>query len=248
MHDRLWVVAVDVEDRRLDALGDVGAVVRGARRARVRREADHVVDDDVHRPADRVRRKIGELHHLRDDALPGERCVAVQQHGHDLPLVVVPDQELLGPRLACDHRVDRLKVRRVRREVHVHCLLTKLHLHGPRAVSSTSTGAPRGESRICTHIQAAICTAALSRGLRDVLNRPIECSPSPRKWGGAHRRCARRIARIIRRGARRWPTGRAPKGGYPPRKTLNDDRGGGAEIQRGARVGRVPVSTSRGGT
>ena len=77
---------------------------------------------------------------------------------------------------------------------------------------------------------------------------PHRVSTLPPKVGGAHRRCARRIARIIRRGARRWPTGRAPKGGYPPRKTLNDDRGGGAEIQRGARVGRVPVSTSRGGT
>ncbi len=51
--DGFRVVAVDVEDRRLDHLGDVGRVGRRAREARVRREADLVVDDEVQRAARR---------------------------------------------------------------------------------------------------------------------------------------------------------------------------------------------------
>ena len=50
----LGVVAVDVEDRRLDHPGDVGAVDRGARRRRRGREADLVVDDHVDRAAGAV--------------------------------------------------------------------------------------------------------------------------------------------------------------------------------------------------
>ena len=49
---RFRVVAVDVEDRRLDHLGHVGGIRRGPRQARVRREADLVVDDEMHRAAD----------------------------------------------------------------------------------------------------------------------------------------------------------------------------------------------------
>ena len=48
------VLAVDVEDRRLDHLGDVGAVLRRAGVARGGGEADLVVDDDVDRAAGRV--------------------------------------------------------------------------------------------------------------------------------------------------------------------------------------------------
>jgi hypothetical protein len=44
---RLGVVAVDVEDRRLDHPRHVGAVDRRARRRGRGREADLVVDDDV---------------------------------------------------------------------------------------------------------------------------------------------------------------------------------------------------------
>ena len=48
-HARLGVVPVDVEDRHLQALGHVGAVLRRARRRRPGGEADLVVDDHVDR-------------------------------------------------------------------------------------------------------------------------------------------------------------------------------------------------------
>jgi hypothetical protein len=78
-------------------------------------EADLVVDDDVHRAAGAVALELREVQRLGDDALAGERGVAVQQHGqHEKRLLV--DEVLLGARHAFDDRVDRLEVRRVRRE------------------------------------------------------------------------------------------------------------------------------------
>ena len=47
---RVHVVTVDMQDRRSDALSDVGAVGSGTRGAGVRGEADLVVGDDVYAP------------------------------------------------------------------------------------------------------------------------------------------------------------------------------------------------------
>src|SRR3546814_7067435 len=44
---RLRIVAVDVEDRRLDALGDVRRIGRGPGEGRTRRETDLVIDDEM---------------------------------------------------------------------------------------------------------------------------------------------------------------------------------------------------------
>src|SRR4051794_29326936 len=49
--DRFGIVAIDVEDRRLDALGDVGGIRRRPAELRARREADLVVDDEMDRAA-----------------------------------------------------------------------------------------------------------------------------------------------------------------------------------------------------
>ena len=84
-HDRLDVVAVDVEDRRLDDLGDVGAVPARARLRRRRREADLVVDDDVHDAAAAVAVEAREAERLVHDALRGEGGVAVHDHRQTAP-------------------------------------------------------------------------------------------------------------------------------------------------------------------
>ena len=84
-HDRFRIVAVHVQDRRFDHLRDVAAVQRRARVARVAgREADLVVDDHVHRAAGVEAARLRHLQRLHDDALAGERGIAVQQHGHHL--------------------------------------------------------------------------------------------------------------------------------------------------------------------
>src|SRR5690606_9963771 len=78
-HDRLGVVTVHVQDRRLDRLGDVGGVLRRARILRQRREADLVVDDDVDRAARAIRAQVRHLQRLDDDALAREGRVAVDE-------------------------------------------------------------------------------------------------------------------------------------------------------------------------
>ena len=68
----LGVVAVDVEDRRLHRLGDVGRVDGGAREVGSGGETELVVHDDVHRAADVVAGELREVERLRDHALAGE--------------------------------------------------------------------------------------------------------------------------------------------------------------------------------
>ena len=77
--DRLGVLAVDVEDGHLDHLGHVGAIMSRAGLARRRGEADLVVDDDVDRAAGPVAGKLRQVQGLGNQALAGERGVAVDQ-------------------------------------------------------------------------------------------------------------------------------------------------------------------------
>ena len=77
--DRFRIVAVDVQDRRLDALGDVRRIGRRARELRAGGEADLVVDDEMDRSARPVAGQAGETEAFPDDALAGERGVAVEQ-------------------------------------------------------------------------------------------------------------------------------------------------------------------------
>ena len=119
--DRFRIVAVDVQHRRLDHLDDVGAVERRARIARVGRgEADLVVDDDVDRAAGVVAARLRQRQRLHDDALAGERRVAVDDHRqHRVAFVVAAPIEARLHR-ALDHRIDDLEVRRVERQAEVH--------------------------------------------------------------------------------------------------------------------------------
>ena len=113
---RLRLLAVDVEDRRLEHLRDVRAVGVGTRALRRRGEADLVVDDDVKRASDVVGRKLRQVERLLDDSLAGEGGVAVDQEEHRPVAQVVADPVLLGAHAAHRHRVDELEVARVERQ------------------------------------------------------------------------------------------------------------------------------------
>ncbi len=117
---RFGIVAVGVEDRRLDHLGDVGGVGRGAGEARIGGEADLVVDDEVDRAGGAMAAQPGKAEALRHHALTGEGGVAMDEKRHDAgPLVerhdlgagVVGVLVLLRSRLAQHHRVDDLEMR-----------------------------------------------------------------------------------------------------------------------------------------
>ena len=79
---RLRIVGVDVDDRRVEALREIGRVARRAALRRIGREADLVVRDQVKRAAGRVALERVEVERLGDDPLAGERGVAVQQDRH----------------------------------------------------------------------------------------------------------------------------------------------------------------------
>ncbi len=133
--DRFRVVAVGVQDRRLDHLGDVGRVGRGAPEARIGGEADLVVDDDVDRARRAVTPEARQAHALRHHALAGEGGIAVDQERqhpgalferHDVAAPLVGMLVLLGARLAEHHRIDDFQMRRVGGQRQVHLVAVEL--------------------------------------------------------------------------------------------------------------------------
>ncbi len=114
-HHRFRIVAVHMEDRRIDHLGDVGRIGRGARVARIGGEADLVVDDEMQRAAGAVALQVGQPETFRHHALPGERGVAVHQQRHHRDALVrrIAVLVLLGAHLAEHHGIDDFEMRRI---------------------------------------------------------------------------------------------------------------------------------------
>ena len=94
---RLGVVAVHVEDGRLDHLGHVGGVGGGAAVVGAGGEPDLVVDHDVDGAAGAVAAQLGQVEGLGDHALAGEGGVAVDQDGQDRRLLAPVEQVLAWP-------------------------------------------------------------------------------------------------------------------------------------------------------
>ena len=134
-HRGFGIVAVDVEDRRLHHLRDVGGVHARAAEVGCGREPELVVHDHVHGAADLVARHFREVERLGDDALPGERGVAVHEHGqHGVAALVVRGvADRAGD--AFDHRADGFEVAGVGRQREVDL--------GARSVTGACRVAPR---------------------------------------------------------------------------------------------------------
>ena len=73
------IIAVDVEDRRLDALCRIRRVRARSPGRRARREADLVVDDDMDRAAGGKPGQFGQFERFSDEPLAGEGGIAVHQ-------------------------------------------------------------------------------------------------------------------------------------------------------------------------
>ena len=121
------IVAVHVEDRRVDHLGEVGAVQRGAGVfALGRGEADLIVDHQVQGAADGEATGLRHLQQLHVDALACEGGVAVDQHGQRLLAGGVAAAALACVHRAGHDRVDDLEVRRVEGQRDVHAAIGRL--------------------------------------------------------------------------------------------------------------------------
>eukprot|EP00760_Papus_ankaliazontas_P000624 PhM_4_TR10153/c1_g1_i1/m.7831 len=112
-----------MEDGGLYGLSELRAVWRRAALVGVRREANLVVDDDVHRAADFVVIEVAQPHGLVAHALPGEGSITVDEDSHDFAPSLVLLVVLLGAGLAADDGVDSLEVGRVRQQLNVDGLL-----------------------------------------------------------------------------------------------------------------------------
>ena len=129
--DGLGVVRVHVQDRDLQALGQVGRVAGGAALRRAGREADLVVDDDVDRAAGLVALQLGEVEGLLDDALADEGRVAVDEDRDDRQ-VRVSQVLLLGAHDALQDAVGGLQVRGIGAHVDLGGQAIVEGVHAPR--------------------------------------------------------------------------------------------------------------------
>ena len=183
-HHRFGIVAVDVEDRRLDQLGDVGRIGRGARIAGIGGEADLVVDDEMHRAAGAMAAQARQAEAFGDDALAGEGRVAVdQQRQHLHALDVVVELVLLGAHLAEHHGIDDLEMRGIGGQRQMHLVAVELAVRRgaevifdvARALDLVGRGRAALEFveddavRLAHHLAQHVEAAAMGHAERDLL-------------------------------------------------------------------------------
>ncbi len=127
-HHRFRIVAVHVEDQRLDHLGDVGRIGRRARVARIGGEADLVVDDEMQGAAGAIALQVGETETFRHHALARKCGIAMheqrQHHGALVGRRVV--LVLLGAHFAERHWIDNLQMRGIGGERQMHPVVVEL--------------------------------------------------------------------------------------------------------------------------
>ena len=115
--DRFRIVAVHVQHRRADHLGDIGAIQRGACvLAFAGGETHLVIDDDMQRAADREPAGLRHLEQFHHHALAGECGVAVHDDRQYLLARPVAATVLARTYAAHHHRIDDFKMRRVERQ------------------------------------------------------------------------------------------------------------------------------------
>ena len=118
---RLRIVAVHMEHRRLDHVGDIGTVQGGSGVERVAGgEADLVVDDDVQRAPGGVGPGFRHVQRFHHHALAGKGRVAVDQDGHHLVLAVVRPAILAGAHRTLDDRIDDFQMRGIEGQGRMH--------------------------------------------------------------------------------------------------------------------------------
>ena len=189
---RLGVVGVDVHDRHLEAAGQSAGVAGRERLVRIGGEPELVVGDEVDGAADVPAGEPRQVQRLGDDALAGERRVAVDEDAEHLAAVqprrargVDPGRRRAGH--ADQHRVDRLEVTRVgrhrdhQRRRHVGADQPRpgvvLHVAHPAQLDAAAPGEQRvlelGQDlrvRLLHHVREHVQPAAVGHGDEHVLD------------------------------------------------------------------------------
>ena len=128
-YHRLWVITIDVEYGRLNHLGNIGAVLRGARVSGLTGcETDLIIKHDVQGAAGAISTGLGHLERFHDDSLTREGSVAMQHDGNDcLPVGII------AAILSCPHRTfynrrHNLQMRRIEGQRQVHFASRRHHV------------------------------------------------------------------------------------------------------------------------
>ena len=129
---RLGVVRVHVDDRHLEALREVARIVRRAPIARIGREADLIVHDDVQRAAGPVSAEVREIECLGDHPFTGEGRVPVHEHREHPRFIAAAGGALQRARRPLEHGIHELEMTRIRHERDRH-IAARRRAHGVRA-------------------------------------------------------------------------------------------------------------------
>ena len=188
-HHRFRIVAVHMEDRRVDHLRHVRRIGRGARIARIGGEADLVVDDEMDRAAGAIALEVRQREAFGHHALPREGGVAVHQQRQNGGALVrrIAVLILLGARLAEHHRIDDLEMRRIRGQRQVDPVVVELAvargaeviLDVARALDLVGRRGPALEFveqravRLAHHLRQHVEAAAMRHAEHDLLHAQI---------------------------------------------------------------------------
>ena len=117
---RFRIVRIHVNDGCVEAFREIAGIVGRSRLARLRCEADLVVENQMDRAAGRIATEPREVERLGHDALAGERRIAVQQHRQRDDGVVARVRSvaigLISARASLDDGVHRFEVARIGRQ------------------------------------------------------------------------------------------------------------------------------------
>src|SRR4051812_13016099 len=120
----LSVVSVDVDDRNLETLREVAAVVSRPRIDWVGRESDLIVGDDVQRAADAISAQQRHVERFSDDAFARERRIAVhhdwKRRGLKARVRRTTDHSLARTGHTRDNRIHDFQVARIWNELESH--------------------------------------------------------------------------------------------------------------------------------
>ena len=118
---RFWVVAIDVQYRRVDHFCDIGAIKGAACVFHLAGgKADLIIDYHMDRSADGIAACLRHIEQLRHHALASKRGVAVDQNRyHDGAFGITPTN-LARTYGSGDHRIDDFQMRRVKAQRQMH--------------------------------------------------------------------------------------------------------------------------------
>ena len=115
------IVAVHMENRRLNHLRHIGAILGGSSVRWKGGETDLIIHNQMNRPANPVALELRHVQRLGNNSLASKGGISMHNHRQNFPpLLRVLTNALLGAGHPHDHRVDRFQMARISGKPHQH--------------------------------------------------------------------------------------------------------------------------------